>query len=54
MTTLGEDIEDQAQLERLQVEQCDLGQGFIFARPLEAVAVDELLDDVASPFRFPG
>jgi diguanylate cyclase (GGDEF)-like protein len=45
MTTLGEGIEDQAQLRRLQVEQCDLGQGFIFARPLEAAAVEELLDE---------
>ncbi len=41
--TLGEGIEDHAQLHRLQREQCDLGQGFLFARPLEPAAIDELL-----------
>jgi EAL domain-containing protein (putative c-di-GMP-specific phosphodiesterase class I) len=32
-----------AQPERLQQEHCDLGQGFLFARPLEAAAVEEFL-----------
>jgi diguanylate cyclase len=45
MKTLGEGIEDHAQLRRLQREQCDLGQGFFLARPLKAAAIDELLDD---------
>jgi len=43
--TLGEGIEDQAQLQRLQREQCDLGQGFLFARPLEPAAVEQLLNN---------
>jgi EAL domain-containing protein (putative c-di-GMP-specific phosphodiesterase class I) len=34
LETLGEGIEDQHQLERLQHEHCDLGQGFLLARPL--------------------
>ena len=32
--TLAEGIEDQAQLETLQREHCDHGQGFLFSRPL--------------------
>jgi diguanylate cyclase (GGDEF)-like protein len=34
--TIAEGIEDQAQLSRLQAERCDVGQGFLFARPMEA------------------
>jgi diguanylate cyclase (GGDEF)-like protein len=45
--TLGEGIEDQAQLEHLQRERCDLGQGFLLARPMEAVAVEELLTNTS-------
>jgi EAL domain-containing protein (putative c-di-GMP-specific phosphodiesterase class I) len=41
--TLGEGIEEQFQLRALQREQCDSGQGFLFARPLEAEAIDEML-----------
>jgi EAL domain-containing protein (putative c-di-GMP-specific phosphodiesterase class I) len=37
--TLAEGIEDVAQRDRLQAEQCELGQGFLFARPLEAHAI---------------
>ena len=43
LQTLGEGIEDWSQLERLQHEQCDLGQGFLFARPAEAEVIGELL-----------
>jgi diguanylate cyclase len=43
LETLGEGIEDRAQLRHLQREHCDSGQGFLFARPLEAGAVEELL-----------
>ena len=42
--TLAEGIEDTAQLQALQREQCDRGQGFLFARPLSAAAVEEFLD----------
>ena len=36
LQALAEGIEDQDQLEILEYEQCDLGQGFLFARPLTA------------------
>jgi diguanylate cyclase (GGDEF)-like protein len=41
--TLAEGIEDQAQLETLQREHCDQGQGFLFSRPLEVDAIEEFL-----------
>ncbi|MFI4984566.1 MAG: EAL domain-containing protein [Solirubrobacterales bacterium] len=41
--TLAEGIEEPAQLEALQHEQCDLGQGFLFSRPLDADGVEEYL-----------
>ena len=42
--TLAEGIELPAQLEKLQEEQCDQGQGFLFARPLDVSAIEEFLD----------
>jgi diguanylate cyclase (GGDEF)-like protein len=41
--TVGEGIEEQFQLRQLQLEHCDSGQGFLFARPLQAEAIDEML-----------
>jgi hypothetical protein len=38
-------VEEPAQLHRLQREQCDLGQGFLFARPLNAAGIDDMLDE---------
>ena len=43
LETIGEGIEDLAQLEHLQRAHCDSGQGFLFARPLEAEALTEFL-----------
>jgi EAL domain-containing protein (putative c-di-GMP-specific phosphodiesterase class I) len=43
LETLGEGIEDRVQLRQLQRERCDTGQGFLFARPLEPEAIDQLL-----------
>ena len=43
LETLGEGIEEEAQLRELQREKCDSGQGFLFARPLEVDAIEELL-----------
>jgi diguanylate cyclase (GGDEF)-like protein len=43
LKTLGEGIETDAQLDRLQNEKCDFGQGYLFARPLEHEAVQHLL-----------
>ena len=47
LQTLAEGIEEHDQLEQLQHEQCDLGQGFLFARPLEASAVERYLTAVS-------
>jgi diguanylate cyclase (GGDEF)-like protein/PAS domain S-box-containing protein len=44
LDTLGEGIEEDAQLRQLQAEQCDYGQGFLFARPLDVHAIEQLLD----------
>jgi diguanylate cyclase (GGDEF)-like protein len=41
--TLAEGIEDQVQLETLQREHCDHGQGFLFSRPLDVGAVEAFL-----------
>ena len=41
--TLAEGIESQQELSVLQNEECDSGQGFLFARPLDADAVDAFL-----------
>jgi diguanylate cyclase (GGDEF)-like protein len=41
--TLAEGIEDQVQLETLQREHCDHGQGFLFSRPLDVRAVEAFL-----------
>ena len=43
--TLAEGIEETWQLKNLQRERCDQGQGFLFARPLEPGAVEELIAD---------
>lgn len=40
---MAEGIETPSQLEALLIEECDLGQGFVFARPLEPSAVEQLL-----------
>jgi diguanylate cyclase (GGDEF)-like protein len=42
--TLAEGIEDQIQLETLQRERCDQGQGFLFSRPLDVTAVEAFLE----------
>jgi diguanylate cyclase (GGDEF)-like protein len=42
--TLAEGIEDQAQLLGLLSEQCDSGQGFLFARPLAPDALEQLIN----------
>jgi diguanylate cyclase (GGDEF)-like protein len=44
LETVGEGIEEQVQLRNLQDEDCDSGQGFLFARPLDTDAIEGLLD----------
>ncbi len=46
--TLAEGIEEPRELSLLQAEQCDSGQGFLFARPLDAAATEAFLRDSAS------
>jgi diguanylate cyclase (GGDEF)-like protein len=46
--TLAEGIEQPQELALLQGEQCDSGQGFLYARPLDAAATEAFLRDWAS------
>ena len=43
LETLAEGIEDGEQLERLRAEGCHSGQGFLFAKPMDAAAIGSLL-----------
>jgi diguanylate cyclase (GGDEF)-like protein/PAS domain S-box-containing protein len=43
LETLGEGIEDDAQLQSLRREQCDQGQGFLLARPLDPAGIERFL-----------
>jgi diguanylate cyclase (GGDEF)-like protein len=47
--TLAEGIEDQIQLQTLQREQCDHGQGFLFSRPLDVEATEAFLRAAGAP-----
>jgi EAL domain-containing protein (putative c-di-GMP-specific phosphodiesterase class I) len=40
---VAEGIEHDDQLSRLQSMECELGQGFLFAKPMDVAAVDDLL-----------
>jgi diguanylate cyclase (GGDEF)-like protein/PAS domain S-box-containing protein len=46
--TLAEGIEQPAQLEKLQQEHCDQGQGFLFARPLDVAGVEDFLEALSA------
>jgi diguanylate cyclase (GGDEF)-like protein len=47
LETVAEGIEETFQLEHLRREDCDVGQGFLFARPLDAAAVQEMLAQIS-------
>jgi Amt family ammonium transporter len=49
LKTLAEGIEQHEQFCHLQDEECDSGQGFMFARPLAAADVDNFLSTLANP-----
>jgi EAL domain-containing protein (putative c-di-GMP-specific phosphodiesterase class I) len=55
LETIAEGIERDAQLDHLRTEDCDSGQGFLFARPLDAAAVSAFFQDhpVRSPVCIP-
>ena len=45
LETLAEGIEETEQRSQLEREQCDSGQGYLFARPLDADAIETFLAD---------
>jgi diguanylate cyclase (GGDEF)-like protein len=47
LETFAEGIEQQQELSLLQEEHCDTGQGFLFARPLDAAATEAFLQNWA-------
>ncbi len=49
LETVAEGIESGAQLAQLRDERCELGQGFLFARPLRAEEAERLLETLAPP-----
>jgi diguanylate cyclase (GGDEF)-like protein len=51
--TLAEGIEDQIQLETLQREHCDQGQGFLFSRPLDVDGIEAFLQSADTPIHTP-
>jgi diguanylate cyclase (GGDEF)-like protein len=48
--TLAEGIEQQHELSLLQEEQCDSGQGFLFARPLDVAAAEAFMNNGAKQY----
>jgi diguanylate cyclase (GGDEF)-like protein len=47
--TVAEGIEDRSQLAVIRAEECEGGQGYLFARPLDAAALEALLAGDARP-----
>jgi EAL domain-containing protein (putative c-di-GMP-specific phosphodiesterase class I) len=47
LETVAEGIETDDQRIRLQAENVNIGQGYLFARPLDVEGIDELLGDSA-------
>jgi len=47
LETVAEGVEKPDQAERLRSLECDLGQGYLFARPLPSETISELLRDRA-------
>ena len=48
LETLAEGIEDEGQLAQLRGENCDVGQGYFFARPVAPEQIEEYLNPVVS------
>jgi EAL domain-containing protein (putative c-di-GMP-specific phosphodiesterase class I) len=51
LETIAEGIETDAQLGQLRDQHCDLGQGYLFARPLPLEQAEALLDPIPAPLR---
>jgi EAL domain-containing protein (putative c-di-GMP-specific phosphodiesterase class I) len=52
--TVGEGIEVNTQLERLQLEECDSGQGYLFGRPMPPAEIEALLATQSASLSSPG
>ena len=51
LETIAEGIETDAQLDQLRDQRCELGQGYLFARPLPLEHAEALLDTMSTPLR---
>jgi len=49
LETLAEGIEEDDQLVQLRGEKCDVGQGYLFARPVEPQEIEKFLRPTATP-----
>jgi diguanylate cyclase (GGDEF)-like protein len=49
LETLAEGIEDDGQLAQLRGEQCDVGQGYLFARPVPPHEIEKFLLPIEAP-----
>jgi EAL domain-containing protein (putative c-di-GMP-specific phosphodiesterase class I) len=49
LETLAEGIEERDQLAQLQGEQCDVGQGYLFARPVPPQEIEKFLTPIGTP-----
>jgi diguanylate cyclase (GGDEF)-like protein len=47
--TLAEGIEEAEQLDQLRGENCDVGQGYLFARPVAPAEIEKFFDPAVSP-----
>ncbi len=51
LETIAEGIETDAQLDQLRDQHCELGQGYLFARPLPLEQAEALLETMSTPLR---
>ena len=51
LETIAEGIETDVQLDQLREQRCELGQGYLFARPLPLEHAEALLETMATPLR---
>jgi EAL domain-containing protein (putative c-di-GMP-specific phosphodiesterase class I) len=52
LRTIAEGIENRDRLQRLRAEHVDIGQGFLFARPLEEEGGTRPLNNAAGKFKY--
>jgi EAL domain-containing protein (putative c-di-GMP-specific phosphodiesterase class I) len=49
LETLAEGIEEAGQLAQLRGEECDVGQGYFFARPVAPEEIESFFTPASSP-----